>query len=384
MSKKLYRPFWSYDVEKTEKWLQSMAKQGYKLVGLNRITRCFSFEKAEPKQCEYRIVYNQNKGHTLSRTLVNDGWTEAAQSGNWLIVRNSVTEQKSYPARDGIIQRNNHVWKIYQYLLFILLVPIVINAIMLVPMSGESEIVPSPYWSFTILVALAVVSLIIISIYSLVKINRTNKGLGNYFEMVEQPLRYDGKLIAKRKLGWIYAPDLLEKWLEEMEAKGFHLVKVSTFGTTFYFVKGRARTVTYCVDYQKMTDGTYFNLHSEAGWKKVYTSIGPIQKWTIWSQIVEGDEERPLIYDDADHLLQYAKRIMITQVSFCIFLIVIYLFNLSLNIDMLVMGFSGNMLIVILGSLVTMLILMFSIGFFIFLAVRTCLFYKRTKEKAYR
>lgn len=104
----------------------------------------------EPKQAEYRIVYNQKEGHTLSRTLVNDGWVEAAQNRSWMIVCNeNVNEQKSYPVRDGIIQRNNHVWRFYQHLVIIL-------------------------------------SLIIVSIYSLVKINRTNKVLSSYYEKAEQ------------------------------------------------------------------------------------------------------------------------------------------------------------------------------------------------------
>ena len=384
MSKKLYRPFWSYDVEKTEKWLQMMAEQGYKLVGLNRATRCFSFEKAEPKQREYRIVYNQKQGHELSKTLVNDGWIEAARSGNWLIVCNEkVNEQKYVPVRDGIIKRNQKVWAMHQYFLIFMLAFIGGHVTTLAFSSSDnsSEIVASPFWSITILVTLSFVLLSMVSVYSLIKINRTNKVLSNHIEETgyeESLMQYEGKLIKKRKIGWMYAPDLLEKWLEEMETKGFHLVKVSAFGTTFYFAKGEARNVAYCVDYQNTADVMYFNIHLQSGWNNVYTSKGPMQKWTIWSQLMDGDEERPLIYDDGDHLLKHAKRIMKTQVSICIFLIAIYLFNFSLNLNSLVRGYQGKI------QIVGLLLMLIGIGLFSFLAVRTFRFYQRTKEKVYR
>ena len=377
---KRYRPFWSYDVVKTENWLDSLSEQGYELKGLNHITRCFYFEKSESQLREHRIVYNEKPGHELSRTLSDDSWFGLVQIGNWAIVGNeNVNEHKFKPVRDGIIKRNDKVWVMHQYFLIFLLSYIVgiVTTSELSSSNRTTEIVASPFWTITILVALSLVLLSIISIYSLVKISRTNKVLSHQIEKIdfeEQPLQYNGKLIKKRKFGWMYAPDLLENWLEDMETKGFHLVKVSTFGTTFYFTKGEARKVTYCADYQNMEDVNYFNIHKDFGWKEIYTSWGKVQKWTIWGRQIGDTEERTHIYDDAEHLLKHSKRIMKTNFSISIFLIIIYLFNLLLNLSSFFFFFDVRVMGIVVNGM--------GIGLFGFLTVRTWLYYKRMKGKA--
>jgi hypothetical protein len=59
MIKKVFRPFGSYDVIKTEEWLSSMADSGYILIKINRVTRCFFFEETEPQKLVYRIVFDE-------------------------------------------------------------------------------------------------------------------------------------------------------------------------------------------------------------------------------------------------------------------------------------------------------------------------------------
>lgn len=46
---KVFRPFWSYDVKKTEVWLSEMAMKGYHFAELNRWTRCFYFHSGVSK-----------------------------------------------------------------------------------------------------------------------------------------------------------------------------------------------------------------------------------------------------------------------------------------------------------------------------------------------
>ena len=41
MSKIVFRPFWSYDVVKTEKWLSQMHAEGYALVRISFAARLF-------------------------------------------------------------------------------------------------------------------------------------------------------------------------------------------------------------------------------------------------------------------------------------------------------------------------------------------------------
>ena len=46
MTVKKWRPLWSYDVEKTERWLSKMAAEGNHLTDVNRMTRMFTFDQA--------------------------------------------------------------------------------------------------------------------------------------------------------------------------------------------------------------------------------------------------------------------------------------------------------------------------------------------------
>lgn len=80
--KKVTRPFWSYDVQKTEEWLAAMSKQGLHLVKINRLTRQFTFQKGSPKNLIYRIGYAKAPS-PLSTRLQQDGWKQVTQNGNW-------------------------------------------------------------------------------------------------------------------------------------------------------------------------------------------------------------------------------------------------------------------------------------------------------------
>lgn len=44
--------------------------------------------------------------------------------------------------------------------------------------------------------------------------------------------RGQGELLVKRKLAWMYAPDKLEHWLNEMEGQGYSLQRVGKRGGT--------------------------------------------------------------------------------------------------------------------------------------------------------
>ncbi|WP_227820969.1 DUF2812 domain-containing protein [Clostridioides sp. ZZV15-6383] len=41
----------------------------------------------------------------------------------------------------------------------------------------------------------------------------------------------------KFKFDWYISPDKIEKWLEDMETKGYNLYRINKFGGIFYFHK---------------------------------------------------------------------------------------------------------------------------------------------------
>lgn len=54
MSKSCFRLFWSYDVQKTEKWLSEMSSRGYHIEEVDFNLRIFKFELGNPKKLIYR------------------------------------------------------------------------------------------------------------------------------------------------------------------------------------------------------------------------------------------------------------------------------------------------------------------------------------------
>jgi hypothetical protein len=399
MIKKVFRPFWSYDVQKTEIWLSSMAEKGYFLVKMNRGTRCFFFKQDEPKKLTYRIGYDKMQGESLSNGLLTAGWMKVLRSGKWFVILNekSIEQIKTSPVREGIIKHNRVIMYIFSgiltYFAMMAMFFLTIFSIVIFSADSQGEVVESPYWIFTYLYFGAELAILILALYSVVKIYKTNKRLirekinrneqegvrkdeGKLSKFDENRLKRSGKLVVKRKLGWMYAPDKLEKWLETMEEKGLNLYRVSKIGTTFYFIVGGPRKVSYCADYQNIADESYFDIHREAGWKMVFNSIGSLQKWSIWSHEYLEGEGRPQIYSDKSNQLKHAKRIAITYSCIFLPLVIVYLLNLGFSIDWMV---SGNIDIdkLRIFNMIIMFLATLSFGSY---SIRTWLYYMRLKK----
>ncbi|WP_066064986.1 DUF2812 domain-containing protein [Neobacillus soli] len=397
MIKKVFRPFWSYDVQKTEEWLSSMAEKGYFLIRINRGTRCFFFQQGEPKKLTYRIGYDKMQGEALSKGLLSEGWTKVLQSGNWFVTANEkpLDQIKTSSVREGIIKHNRVIMYIFggilSYFAITAMIFLSILSVAIFSPDSQVEVVESPYWIFTYIYFGAVLAILTVAIYSVIKIHKNNKNLirektnqnidhskslleGRLPKEEEKQLKRSGQMIVKRKLGWMYAPDRLETWLETMELKGLNLYRVSKAGT-FYFVIGHPRHVSYCADYQNIAEESYFDIHREAGWKMVFNSLGSLQKWSIWSREYAENEARPQIYSDKSHQLKHAKRIAITYSCLFLPLIIAYIFNIGFRIE--IMSLRGLGKIDIIGMII-MLLAILSFGSY---SVRTWLYYWRLKKR---
>lgn len=135
--------------------------------------------------------------------------------------------------------------------------------------------------------------------------------------------------MRKVKLGWMYAPDKLEKWLEEMERSGFQLRRVGKLGTLFYFIKGEPRHKSYHAEYLSTVDNGYMAIHQDAGWQKVFESFSSMEKWVIWSQGYQPGEEKPQIYNEGTSHLKRARRMALTYTILFLPIILIYLSNIN-------------------------------------------------------
>lgn len=343
--KKIYRPFWSYDVAKTEIWLSQMARNGFLVKKLNRWTRCFYFNEEKANVRTYRIAYDKLKSSTIPKTLQNEGWETAFTTGKWHVTTNSQPEQtiKNSPIRDGIIKHNQTITYLFFGLLFylasVLIAPISLAYAYL--FTDESIFLEdSPYWVVTYLFFTLVISLIVLGIYSIIAITNTNKSLRDPLaiessqrsnkinKQKEQELKHSGRWVTKIRLAWMYSPDKLEHWLESMEQRGFNLYRVNPLGTIFHFTKGEPRHIAYRIDYQRQPPESYFFIHKEAGWHDRFVSSSNLENWTIWSQEYREDQERPLLYSDYPTRIKQAKKMIITYTALFLPFTLLYIYFL--------------------------------------------------------
>ncbi|MFA9556981.1 DUF2812 domain-containing protein [Evansella sp. AB-rgal1] len=402
MIKKVFRPFWSYDVIKTEEWLSSMSEQGYHFTGLKRHTRQFYFQYGDPDTFTYEICFDKYQSSQLPKALIEDGWDKVFQSKSWFVISNKKPrkEIKTSSVRENIIKRNRINYYIYCGLLAYFIMIAFINSMFLIPayISSEGiEVVESPLWAVTYTLFGLYIALIVISIYSIWKIGKTNKQLINEMNVPNDVLdtnrtsmgmivsreekrrlqQQTNTLIKKRKLNWMYSPDKLEKWLEDMEEQGYNLYGVNRLGTVFYFQKGKPRMMSYCTEYQNFAKESSFSIHEDVGWKHVFSTKYSMQKWTIWSQEYTKGDEKPEIYSDQSTRLKQAKKIASSYSLLFLPLVLMYVYILYSSIDMMIRRdidiYTINGINVILFAL---LILIFGSN-----VAKTWLYYLRLKNK---
>lgn len=103
---------------------------------------------------------------------------------------------------------------------------------------------------------------------------------------------------------WGWSTTRLEGWLEQMAARGWHLVKADHLLLRFHFAVGEPKRVRVCIDYQSTVNDEYHSLFSDAGWELVAEGYG----YYIWRSEYE-DARRPEIFSDIDSLIDRNRRI---------------------------------------------------------------------------
>ncbi|MBS4209022.1 DUF2812 domain-containing protein [Bacillus sp. FJAT-50079] len=328
MTKKIIRPFWSYEIDKTEAWLNKMALDGFVFTQLCRKKRQFTFKKQKSTNMSFSIAYNESP--SLPSPLAQDNWTVYGQYGEWTILANEKEPDliRTYPARDRLYKRNRlHYYgfgtflflcgtSLFMQFLFLLL------TFFIVP-DKNITIVASPLWILTAIFGVCVLSIIVTSIISMRKIRAFEKK-----NSMVLPIPHDVKIFKKHRFAWVYSPDRLEAWLEKMALDGKHLVKVGRFGGNFHFIHGKPKRMAYVADYQLSSDPDYFPFHQDNGWIHIFSTNASITKWTIWAKEYAESEEKPQLYYDRQHLLAHAKKVFYYNSALILFLFAVNTFNM--------------------------------------------------------
>lgn len=103
---------------------------------------------------------------------------------------------------------------------------------------------------------------------------------------------------------WGWQTEIIESWLEEKAAQGWHVVSVDCWLMRFRFVRDTPKQIRYCADYQSGPTAEYQTIFEDAGWNLV-SKVGG---WYIWRMEYEGD--RPQIFSDVDSLIGRNNRLI--------------------------------------------------------------------------
>lgn len=308
---KKWRPFWSYDMEKTERFLSDMAAEGKQLSHVNLWLRLFSFQEGNAEKAAFQVVYDKQQS-TLPRGIQEAGWTEVLNERNWRFLTNSCDSIQAYPIRAGILKRNkihSSVATIIALLsgtqAFILLTLLVVVGFL--GESSEGNVAALLGYGLPLLPS---VILITLAVYATRKLRGFEQ---KYFNTAIDEAQDDGETIKRWRFGWINAPDTTENWLARMSLKGYHLTRI--YGMRFTFTKGEPKQVSYVYDYQWKAAPTYFDIHKGADWQLIFSTPYSFNKSTLWKKEYEVDETKPRLTYDASEEKVLVRKVLMTSVG---------------------------------------------------------------------
>jgi len=408
MNKTVFRPFWSYDVVKTEEWLSQMHADGYALLRIHFAARLFYFEQTVPAAVFYRIVLEKKSNGVPSIYLENNIYAAVCSTSNYYVIRTEETEPEAAPSYNGFLSRNKKIKFVVGIILLFVVMLLGMNLMILITLagallfSGGTETVffsdlahtpQTPIEVFNAVMTFAFPVIVLLTItwlcYTYFKLRITNRQLEklcgdtldlsftlpkdtllSHAEM--KKMSKNNKVIKKSKIAWIYAPDKVEIWLEKMEGRGYHLVRMSKLGNSFYFISSEPRKMKFHVDYQNSTDPSYYNLNKESGWKLFFTSISRTQSNNVWGN--EYTDEPPMFYSDKESTLKHARRFALTYSLSFLPLCAMYIFAMG---KFYFADFFMPQNPIFIGPFIIYAVVCIELGSF---AVRTILYYFRVKK----
>ena len=324
MTTKKWRPLWSYDTEKTEPWLSKLSSQGNRLISVNRFTRIFTFEHGPAEEVQFQVVFDKSKT-PLSKVIKESNWQDVFSTGNWRFLKNDSKGISIYPSREGLLKRNRVHFYILAGLAMFCVMPFLSMFLLIWALLTDiNSVEPSPYWWITVVYFMSVIYVLVLNVFNSIKLQAFERK--HFNSAVDDDKAAIGKTFSKWKVGWMYAPDLLEKWLSEMAVEGNHLIRVGKSGTNFIFEKGSPSQVSFVCDYQIKTTPLYADIHKSAGWQLHFTSPYSWTKHSLWSQeYAEGEEIPRFTYDDVEKKAQ-VRKVLLASTGVILYMFAIFVF----------------------------------------------------------
>ncbi|WP_342560771.1 DUF2812 domain-containing protein [Psychrobacillus sp. FSL W7-1457] len=305
---KTFRWFWSYRIQSTEKWLESMALKGFMLKDFNRFTRRFTFNKTTPSKVTYSIQY---KSGNLPDRLQKAGWRDPLKVGKWSILKNEASHVPFYPSSDSLFKRIRLHAYLFLFLSIFYLSTSPVNLLIFNAYDNSTS-------NYTVIIPLLILLLLAgITTFVFISYRAFEKSTFNLNEEVE----HSRKKVRKIRLAWMYQPLQTKNWLDEMHQKGYELESV--FATVFSFVPSKHEKMAYEVTFEPKLKADYYTLHKENGWRLRYTSNMSLLNYSIWSMPYSELDYKPAFSYDAAEKRQQIKKAFRMNMTIALFLLLV-------------------------------------------------------------
>lgn len=351
MIKRVFRPFWRYDVVATEEWLAGMAAAGFLLQSVDYRRRVFVFEKRQPQELIYRVDYSMEQEGTTP-TLKKEGWRRVSSGRGWHILVNQNPETSLFPSREGVIKKTRTLLTVSCVLLglsgFYLTVLAVVMIGIALSSDFEVKYIPAPYPILDLVPYAALAANAVFLAWIIYTFIQTKKGLTMLSVMAGYSLypaliKVDSRLIQDppdlknlvklTRRFWFYNLDRLTSWLESQAARGMLLKFIDKNG--FYFEKDRPRKIKYFVDAQQNITAGYFDIHKQAGFTLLCDLPQQFGRIFIWSKEQAETDTAPEFYTDRAERFACARRLLLINLKWLLYWLGLGALNLFMGLSSL-------------------------------------------------
>ncbi len=165
--KKVFKIWWGWNPGSIERYLETMAAEGWRLVTVGFAQMMFGFVKDEPRKTSYCVDY-QSSPSTEYLAIIDDyGWELVNKSSGWMMWRKDYegARPKVYTDNQSLIDRNKRVLLIL-IIAALLQIPLIT---MLILDNGFAE-----YFTLAVTVSALYFPLLLLMLFGIIRIFISN------------------------------------------------------------------------------------------------------------------------------------------------------------------------------------------------------------------
>lgn len=304
---KKFRPFWSYRVEETEKWLSEMAQQGYLLKTWQPNLSLFTFEQGERTSRRFLVEFDVD-----SQMYEQGGWQLVHRVRDWAIY--SGEQPRRFSSRQKVFERIQSHYRAGMILFAIVF--FFLNTSLGVFMGMHFKPAAAIAVFVGLLLGFTGISVLLQKMYD------KQEQLYLHIEPHQAKDR-----IRRRRIGWMYAQYLTKRWLERMFLQGYELDYVK--GISFYFKPRENERVSYEILNNKPSKVDSLLFFKETGWDTKCLTSTPMWHISIWAKAYTESERKPRIsYVKKERLASVRRGMIISNMLAGMFVLLMWM-NMS-------------------------------------------------------